>query len=79
MVILLLLLRSTYILVLFLAHIPFLVNRACDAAPTEQPQHRTLVEQQDMLIDQQNDSTAKALSNHTTFEEYWIHIYRLAS
>ena len=36
---LLLLVRATYIRVLFFVHIPFVVNRACTATPTEMLQH----------------------------------------
>ena len=54
-------------MVLFLAHIPFMVNRVCNAAPTEQPQHSAFDEQQDKFIDLQIDSTAKDLSDYNTW------------
>jgi len=60
--------------VLFLAHIPFAVNRVCDTAPTKQPQHSVSDEQQDKFIDLQDYSTAKDLSDNKTFEEFWIHV-----
>jgi len=41
MVTILLLVRATYIRVLFFAHIPFLVNRTFNATPIEVLQHLT--------------------------------------
>jgi len=50
--------------VLFLGHIPFVGNGACDAAPTDKPHHSVSDEQQDELIDLQNDFTAKDIHDN---------------